>query len=157
MSYAVACIGNVGVCADRSLCAPPPPPGFYVCVSQGGDDTCPNSMYTEKHLAFTGFDNTRTCSPCTCSAPSGGKCTAEVSIYADNACTSTAYTETVDSTMAEWCYPVTAGPLLSKSAEPPVYEPGSCQPAGGVPIGSVTLTGPTTFCCMPTLSGPPTP
>jgi hypothetical protein len=160
-SYAVACDGaEVPGCAAGSFCALLAT-GFQVCIASLGDDDCPGSPYpyTEKHLAFADVVDTRSCSPCSCGAPSGGKCTVKVSIYADDACASEAYGETLDSTMPEWCTPVTPGaPLLSKSATPPVYEPGSCQPAdGGVPIGSVTQTGTTTFCCIPSPSGPPTP
>ena len=38
--------------------------------------------------------------------------------------------------------------LGSKLATRPVYEPGSCEPLGGEAIGSVTLVGPSTFCCQ---------
>jgi hypothetical protein len=160
MSYAVACIGQAaGACAAGFLCAPPPATGFRVCVAQQGDDDCPGSPYSEKHLAFVGVDDARSCSPCTCGAPSGGKCTATISIYPDDAC-ALAVTDvlTIDSSMPEWCTNVPPGaPLLSKSASPPAYVPGSCQPAGGVPSGSATPTNPTTFCCVPSPSGPPTP
>jgi hypothetical protein len=153
MSYAVACVGEAaGLCSAAGFaCLPPPAMGFGVCVASGGDYDCPGSPYTEKHLAFVGVDDTRSCSPCTCGAPSGGKCTTRISIYPDSACASSSvYVLGVDSTMPEWCDDVTAGPLLSKSASPPVYVPGgSCQPAGGVPGGSVTQTGTITFCCIP--------
>jgi hypothetical protein len=160
MSYAVACIGEVALgCATGFYCLPPAT-GFHVCVAQQGDDDCPGSPYTEKHLAFGGFDDARSCSPCTCGAPSGGKCTARISVYADDACATDATdVETIDSTMPEWCADVTAAPLLSKSASPPAYVPGSCQPqpAGGVPSGSVTPTTPMTFCCVPAPTTPTTP
>src|SRR5262249_5711969 len=98
-SYAVACIGQgPGACATGLFCVPPAT-GFHVCVAQQGDDDCPSSTYTEKHLAFAGVDDTRSCSVCTCGAPSGGKCTARISIYADDACASSAVDVlTVDST-----------------------------------------------------------
>jgi hypothetical protein len=158
MSYAVACVGDTaGACATGFHCLPPAT-GFHVCVAEDGDADCPGSPYTEKHLAFTGTQDGRSCSTCTCGAPSGGKCKVKVSTYADNACASEVDGLTIDSTMPEWCLPLSAGPLLSKSATLVADEPGSCQPAdGGVPIGSVTQTGTTTLCCIPNPSGPPTP
>jgi hypothetical protein len=160
-SYVVACVGDVGgagACPTDFHCLPPGT-GFHVCVAALGDDDCPGSPYTEKHLSFTGTQDGRSCSQCKCGAPSGGKCTARISIYPDSACASSkGYTLGSDSTMSAWCDDLPAGPLGSKSATVSMDEPGSCQPAdGGAPIGSVTQTGTTTFCCIPSSSGPPTP
>jgi hypothetical protein len=150
-SYALACMGQAGgACAGGFFCAPPQVAGFEVCVALDGDEECVGSTYTEKHLAFLGVDDTRSCSPCTCGAPSGGKCTATISVYANGACASDeVYGLTIDSTMPEWCFDVTTGPLLSKSASPPTYDAGPCPPSGGAPTGTATPTSPTTFCCIP--------
>jgi hypothetical protein len=158
-SYGVACIGQAaGVCAGGSYCAPPPATGFEVCVAQQGDDDCPGSPYTEKHLAFIGHDDTRKCSPCTCSAPSGSTCTVTLSIYPDNACAAGVTLQVAIESTEPLCDGVHLGAGVgSESASPPIYAPGSCEPAGGVAGGSVTPTTPTTFCCIPAASGPPTP
>jgi hypothetical protein len=154
MSYAVACIGQAaGTCAGGFFCAPSSVTGWHMCIAQEGDAGCVGSTYTEKHLAFSDPVDMRTCSPCTCGAPSDSKCTVAISTYPNAGCVpdeTYGYAWTVNSTMPEWCEPVIAGTaLLSKSASPPVYVPGTCTPDGGVPGGTVTLTSPTTFCCIP--------
>jgi hypothetical protein len=157
-SYAVACIGEVALgCATGFFCLPPAT-AFRVCVAEQGDVDCPGVPYTEKHLAFAGMDDARSCSPCTCGAPSGDKCTVTLSIYPDDACAMGVTLEVPIDSTGPLCDGVLPGAAVgSESATPPVYEAGSCEPSGGVPGGSVTPSSPTTFCCISSTSGPPTP
>jgi hypothetical protein len=144
-----------GVCATSGeRCAPPVPPGFHVCVFQSGDNECADAAfgpYQERHVFYKGFHDTRSCSPCTCGSPSGGMCSASVSIFSDNACTSTPPLDTATVTSsAPICHDVPAGSALSrKSASPAIYTPGACEPTGGQPMGSVEPVGTATLCCIP--------
>lgn len=141
-------------CPDGpGLCNPAPQPGsgFRICMFHNNDVDCPSfSPYSEKHVAYDDFMDTRACSPCTCGTPSGGKCSSAISIYADGACsTAPLVTPIVDST-GTTCLDLPAGtPLGSKSVAPASYSPGACQPGGGMPTGAATPTNPSTFCCLP--------
>ncbi len=136
--------------ASTGVCTATPPPGFRVCVYHNGDHNCPGfSPYSEKHVIYDAFQDTRACGACTCSSPSGSSCSAKVSIYTDGACSTLAYATTVTSSGPD-CHDVPAGsPLGSKSATPPTYSPGACTPGGGEPMGAATPTNPSTYCCLP--------
>jgi len=151
MSYAVACIGQAaGTCAGGFFCAPSSVTGWHMCIAQEGDAGCMGSTYTEKHLAFTGYDDMRTCSGCTCGAPSGSTCTVSIYAYPDDACALGVTVAQSVQSPAPGCGDVPMGGTVgSESASSPRYVPGTCTPAGGVPGGTVTLTSPTTFCCIP--------
>jgi hypothetical protein len=116
----------------------------------GDRDCVPPTPYTDKHVFYEKFQDTRACSPCTCGVPTGSACSSMVSIYTDGACSTLAYTATVDAT-GPACHDLPAGtPLGSKSATtPPTYIPGTCAPGGGMPMGAATPTGPSTLCCLP--------
>jgi hypothetical protein len=138
--------------SSGDICIPSSPPGFRVCIYQKGDNDCPSEFtpYAEKHLVAVGYNDTRTCSPCACGAPSGGACSSTVSVYTDGACSTLAYSATVTSSGPD-CHDLPSGtPLGSKSATAPTYTPGSCMPSGGEPMGAATLTQPATYCCLPT-------
>jgi hypothetical protein len=153
-AFARTCRGfPVGACADwGAVCAPPPAAGFRVCVLQAGDVACPDPAsgpYQERHVAFGGFTDTRSCSPCTCGSPAGGACAALVSYFTDGACGAPLGSATVTAAGAS-CADLPAGAALgSKSAGPPGYTPGACQPAGGEPLGAATPVSPVTLCCIP--------
>ena len=141
-----------GPCATPSeVCAPAVETGFAQCLVQKGDNECP-STYPDKHLLYKGFADTRACTPCACSAPVGGACSALVSVFKDGACSpaSLVGSNSVDATVPT-CYDVSpSGQALgSKLATAPVYSPGVCQVSGGEPMGEVVPEEPSTFCCLP--------
>lgn len=140
------CGTSTGVCTAE----PPVGSGFRVCVFTKGDYDCPSfSPYSEKHVLYDAYEDTRSCSSCMCGAPTGGSCSSTISIYADGACSTPVYTTTVTSAGPN-CHDVPAGtPLGSKSATPPTYAPGACAPSGGEPQGAATPTHPSTYCCLP--------
>lgn len=138
-------------CSDSGhACLPASPPGFRVCVFQLGDNNCPSgSLYTEKHVFYDDFQDTRACSPCSCSSPTGGSCSSTASVFTDGACSTLAYSATVTSA-GPACHDLPAGtPLGSKSSTPPTYTPGACTPGGGEPMGAATPVQPSTYCCLP--------
>ncbi|WP_437933319.1 hypothetical protein [Sorangium sp. So ce341] len=139
-------------CADPSkMCVASPaqrPEGFAICIRylRQGEPKCPEH-YPELQALYTGFDDTRSCSPCGCDPPEGSACSAFVSIYGDGSCSRLLGAETVTLTGPK----CVAGPDLelgSMTAEWVTNEPGTCAPTGGVAAGEVTPTGATYFCCQ---------
>ncbi len=138
-----------GSCASPSeICAPAVEPGFEQCIAQFGDRECPKA-YSQKSVFYYGFEDTRDCSPCACSAPVGSTCLAYVSVFKDAACSTPVVAATVDETGSACVDILPSGQALgSKSATKPVYTPGVCQASGGEPIGAATPEEPLTFCCL---------
>ena len=143
-----------GACDDGQLCAPSPAPGFHRCVTLMGTYDCSAPFfapYTEPHVFYTGLQDTRTCSPCGCGMPpSGSSCAAQVSVFSDSACSSTAIDAGSVGTTAPLCVDVTPGaaPGITLAVQPAATH-GACQPSGGDAGGAAVGIGPTTFCCIP--------
>ncbi len=156
INAAFACGGGTdnGACDDPgAVCAAVPstlPPGFSVCVSYDDDDPivlCP-AGYPIRSVYYLGGDDSRSCTVCECGPPQGDSCSSLVSLYSDDACTVQVGSATALSS-GPMCVSVPDGsPLGSKQANAPLYTPGTCQPSGGEPIGSVELKHPVTFCCQ---------
>jgi hypothetical protein len=154
-TYARACRGVAfPPCLDPSkLCVPtaePPPEGFAQCIYREGDHECPLD-YPDKRLFFDKGTDTRSCSPCSCGDPIGSVCSATVRMYQDALCTVVAKDADVTSIEPK-CVDLQVPPdvaLLGKKVENITYEPGSCPPSGGEPVGAADLQGPSTFCCQP--------
>jgi hypothetical protein len=151
-----ACVGSAqyrGGCDLSQVCAPVPSEesaGFKLCFAREGEQECPGA-WSEKHVFYKGIDDSRACSECSCGAPVGSKCSAQVSAYDSPGCIPSGTYATVPMTNTQsGCVDTTPGMgLLSKSATPPVYAPGVCQPLGGEPSGEAFPANPTTFCCVP--------
>jgi hypothetical protein len=150
-TVAQSCHGlTTGACATPSeICAPAVEPGFAQCLVQYGDRECPDA-YPDKHVFYYGFDDTRSCTPCACSAPTGSTCTAFVSAFKDGSCSSPVVAGSVDATVSTCLDVSPSGQALgSKLATEPVYVPGVCQVSGGEAIGDAVPEEPSTFCCLP--------
>jgi hypothetical protein len=154
---AFACGGgtNTGACEDPgAVCMAAPstlPTGFSVCVSTDGDDStvqCPTG-YPSRIVYYLGGEDNRGCADCECGLPQGDSCSSSlVSFYADDACFTQVGAVTATSS-GPMCVGIPDGsPLGSKQASAPVYSPGTCQPSGGEPTGSVEPKHPVTFCCQ---------
>jgi hypothetical protein len=124
----------------------------YCVMHDGANDAytmnCP-APYNSQYVFDISFNDTRSCTECTCDAPQGGACSSLVTIYTDNMCTMQLASDTVTEA-APVCVTLSPGgpPLGSKNASTPVFTPGMCQPDGGVPTGNVQQNGPITFCCL---------
>ncbi|MFS8068753.1 MAG: hypothetical protein ACMG6S_20525 [Byssovorax sp.] len=107
-------------------------------------------MYPVKHVFYKGLTDTRACTSCACSAPVGSTCSAQLSVYKDNACSSLVGTSTVTATQP-FCTDIQpmGSALGSKLATEPVYAPGACQVSGGEAVGEALPEEPSTFCCLP--------
>jgi hypothetical protein len=140
---ALMCLGSDrspgGSCSDDEVCAFPGAPGFLVCLlgDLGLDLTCPLS-WPNKH---TFFGDASECN-CSCGSPEGESCATTVTVYSDSACSKSLGSANV-ATDEIVCIPFAPGSTVgSKSATPPVYQPGTCAPILVNSIGA-------TLCCLP--------
>jgi hypothetical protein len=143
------------VCGDviSSACIPhaeQPRPGFRLCIMKNGDNDCPaNVSFTEKHMFYDRADEA--CADCGCGPPVGSACKAMLSIYEDGVCAGPLVDQVSVSSVSPKCLDIQppGQGLGSKSAAPPVYLPGACEPTGGQATGVITGINPTTLCCRP--------
>jgi hypothetical protein len=171
-TIALVCNGvGIGVCLDdphNLACLPPAPPsgaGFTVCLqrnAEGNDDVpCPGE-YPNKHVYYQGLDYRASCTPCECTSPIGSICTAEVTAYTSDSCTSDSAFVTATVTPAPGpppCYNVQANTALRGLTERWLTnEPGKCDVIPSVPNGTVEPQRSTArqFCCAdPDFPDPP--
>jgi hypothetical protein len=143
-----------------AVCAPAGAPGFALCIRASGDVPCPvapvaaedgERSFSQRHTFFDGAEDSRACSDCACGAPVGGVCTGTVALYEDATCAVPLDTVAVAST-GPVCLDVQppGTPLGSAQVSALAYQPGTCSASGGDPVGVLTPTGPTTFCCQGT-------
>jgi hypothetical protein len=165
LTFAMSCNGTTaGQCADPGdTCVPGPPHKqgsmssggkWTYCLFQEGDvdpdvDACPTT-YKHRYTFADDIDDTRGCTECTCGQPEGSKCTSDVGIYSDNACSASLASDTVtEQVEPPWCLPLPPGSALgSVSATTPTYTTGKCQPSGGGMTGQANLYGPVALCCL---------
>lgn len=153
-TVARSCHGTTyGRCATPAeTCAPAPEPGFTQCLVRDGDRECPAADYIVKHVFYGGLADTRDCSSCACSAPTGSTCSAVISAFKDGSCSPGALVVAGSAdAINPTCLDVTPSgqALSSKLATAPVYAPGLCQVSGGEPTGQAIPADPTTYCCLP--------
>ena len=142
---------------DRSVCLPADPiaPGFKACIFSDSEEECPNervgNVFTEKHVFYRGVQDDRQCSTCTCGAPTGSLCTAQLYVYDDASCSGSPLMSNPISSAKLACHdiPIPGQALGSKSAGAVTYLPGTCPPEGGVASGTAIPTIPMTVCCRP--------
>jgi hypothetical protein len=127
-----------GTCPSTDeVCAFPNLPGFSVCTEIGGDVACPEGWPT-KHLFFS-IDYACGCS---CGAATGESCSANVTVYADGACSNALGSVIATSDQAAACLDIDAGAALGSKSALVTYQPGTCPPM-------LTPPQPTTVCCLP--------
>ena len=133
------------------LCVPSDDPieeGFSLCLYREGERDCPPA-WSIRHVFYENFDDSAACTPCTCSDPMGGVCSGLISVYQDGGCSTplVSYFTTSDDSAAT-CTGVLPGAALgSKEVTDVSYQPGSCAPSGGDPVGDPIPLQPSTFCC----------
>ncbi len=136
-----------GVCAE----APGPVSAHGVCVWREGDHSCEElGPFEEKELRWTGFDDTRSCSDCSCDAPAG-ECAGVIWLYEEAACASPHDLMPTDGVCFQSDIAVqstrvrTSGAACGGACQ--VVASATCTPLGGEPVGSAEPTGVHTFCC----------
>ena len=64
-----------GSCTDPGeLCLPASTPYCLMFAGDPGDAGCPGDWYVHRHVFYTGIDDQRGCTACTCGAPNGATC-----------------------------------------------------------------------------------
>lgn len=124
--------------------------GFRQCVEQEGIHDCPVDVYTEQFLLYDDFVDERICSACSCGAPQGSVCAADVQMFADATCTAQTVSIGISSEK-ETCHDVNPSgkAVVGKTAKGLYYQPGVCEALGGELVGDVVLTKARTVCCLP--------
>ncbi len=143
------------------VCVPAPPSPFEgsPCIYKTGDNSCPAAFPTKK-LANQNFQDTRTCTACTCGAIGGATCSGgTVKFYTDDFCGVNEQAFTVGGCHALTPDPTPSAPLLQCNNLPAdtrsavlsgatLSGTGNCPPAGGSVSGAVLPIDPITFCCL---------
>jgi len=117
-----------------------------VCVFSPGEVACPEGPYSVQRIAYAGLDDDRSCTECTCAPATGVACTGTLTTYTDETCGADAQQFAVPLTM---CQNVSGATQVIHLTYQASAEGGRCTPLGGVPTGTATANGPTTFCCLP--------
>ena len=141
-------------CTSGDTCLPVPQAPYRtgLCIMQPGNvGSCPAGPFSDLHVFYTGVDDTRSCSACTCGNPSGS-CSATISVYSAgtaNTCTSLAATLHPTSASGD-CANLTGNPTISgRSATFSSVTGAVCPSGGGQPTGAASPSGGTSFCCIP--------
>lgn len=131
--------GTPPSCATGT-CIPAHPSDAWVCVYQHGEANCDTSEFSQKRVYYTGANDQRDCSECTC-GKLDGNCNGTVSI-------ATACGGTLIGTPAlgACAAPALASLAVTYSTNPTDL---ACVPTGGVPIGAAEPAGQITLCCLP--------
>jgi len=130
------------------------PKDWRHCVRHRGKGIyeCPTgSQYKDQVIAYSdkGFTDTRQCTECGCKA-SGGVCYGTFNVYEDEQCTTFLSMETLYSD-TYGCSNIPTGVAVgSKELVDLTYVPGTCEPTGGIPIGTVEKNDAeaVTWCCL---------
>ena len=137
-----------GGCGAGALCVarPTTPSPSVLCVWRSGDVACPGAPYSVRSVYFTGVNDTRACTACTCDAPGGLTCAAsQISTYADGECPS----NPAGSIVGDGGCVSAPGSTSVVRAGPSSPSGSGCTPNPVSATGTVVPTGPTTVCCTP--------
>jgi hypothetical protein len=134
-------------CESSQFCSPPAEEGL-ICITRPGvhDDECPVDYGGLAWVMYRDVDDDRSCSPCTCGAPSGdcsgaeisvedpsGGCPGNGTVLANGVCTALPIHSSLGTFSLESSLP---GGLQA-----------NCSPSGGTLTGTVQPTSPLTVCC----------
>lgn len=131
------------LCGDDGICIPPAPEGFEAqwCMYQQGDLECPAGPYPNKIVFWSGYDDTRDCSNCTCGT-TGSSCEdAQLLVFEEPDCAGVPIV-TLPANALECTEVVGASFAADMGAE------AACPvTSDSVAEGAIAPTGPFTFCC----------
>ena len=145
--------------ATASLCAPTmrpptcddgicvPAVGPPICIVREGEHPCPEGPYRAGSTWFTGVQDERACTSCTCGTPSGMQCEGVLSAleqHDSGDCSGAS----VDSVMIGACG------VATTSARYVPQDLGACTAVVDTePVGQATPAGPVTVCCAESYGG----
>jgi len=143
------CSGAVlgGGCGTGEVCAPRPTDPFEAahCIVRTGNVNCPTGPYSVKTLVYTGIDDTRDCSSCSCEDPTGMSCSGTSEIYPQPGCADTPTIQPHNGTTCAM-HGTSRSLIFHVSSGPGV---GQCSPLGGNATGFAFQTDQVTVCCLP--------
>jgi len=151
-----ACISALGDqtsdCGSGNVCTHLPLPPFSdICIAQAGVvAACPTGQYTSRRIYTAAFDDTRSCSACTCGPVTGATCTSQLDVFATPpsdpslACMGSA---DVTYIAPQGCsfVPEPADVRLRAT----LADTGSCTASPVAATGALVGAQATTFCCLP--------
>lgn len=132
-----------GGCASGQLCAPDPTSPFLstMCIHRSGTHACP-APYTTRRIFYSGYSDSRDCTDCSCSAPSGFY-DGSIVLNSQAGCTGSSRSDPHSTSCRD-----TGTYNRSYRYYDRGYR-GSCTASGGDEIGAATPSGATTVCCLP--------
>ena len=144
-TQAKAC-GGAEVVPDacgEGLCMPAAVAPFdKLCIARTGEVACPSAFYSEQHVVYESFTDTRSCSACSCGSASSS-CGGSVTFT---------YSFGSPCNVAINDVPVGGCGDLDPQTQQGSYYPqptGSCPPSDSALSGEVTANAPVTYCCHP--------
>ncbi|WP_441292262.1 hypothetical protein ACSRUE_19310 [Sorangium sp. KYC3313] len=138
-TFAKACAGYIGQ----------PPEGYDLCIRTKTDGSCWDG-YPEKREFTEELIDHRSCSACECGPPEGGKCSADVFLYGDAACSEEIVASEGIGHAEARCSDVTSpSAVVAMRAELTEAEPGSCTPSVSRVTGTVEKGEMHIVCCAP--------
>jgi hypothetical protein len=152
VSYAAQdteCTPSTPLCTAGMNCMPNLPSGYSVCIERSGDQNCPATTFTQKHLVGTGatFDCGMGCG---CTFPTNLTCTGTFKFYTDHKCMNGEYDLPVSS--AGECVAPKMGIQNNYNSYHYASDPlarQSCTTTGSSSATNLQLTNQTTICCAP--------
>ncbi|WP_437951398.1 hypothetical protein WME98_11570 [Sorangium sp. So ce296] len=78
---------------------------------------------------FPVYTDTRTCTPCSCGAPRGGRCTAQTTLYSDEDCSREAGSIAISNADRPICTEAIDGEIATMRSAWTQNEPGTCTPS----------------------------
>ncbi|WP_199693495.1 hypothetical protein [Sorangium cellulosum] len=122
---------------------------WKTCISPEDDGLCPPGFNIRFEFKER-IGDARTCSPCSCEAPVGGQCEAELLVYAEITCTTKIIGGGfgVDQNDSR-CTDIDPLPIAAMRAALTHEDPGTCTPTSPVSqvIGDLVSGEPRVFCC----------
>ncbi|WP_437283393.1 hypothetical protein WME90_23315 [Sorangium sp. So ce375] len=136
-------------CPMESRIHPPTQSEWQACISPEDDGLCPPGF--DIRLEFKErIADARTCTPCSCEAPVGGSCEAELLVYAETSCITKIIGGGfgVDQNDIR-CTDIDPLPIAAMRAVLTHEDPGTCAPTSHVSqvIGDLVSGEPRVFCC----------
>jgi hypothetical protein len=152
--YAEVCVPPLpGGGCGTGFCVPRPESPFAagICIVIEGDLACPGN-YRQRFVYYQGLLDTRDCTECSCTSPSGAVCSGSVTVGSDALCSADRSTvQTIGSCGTLGADPSAPAPPLVQSRSAFYSEGaatgGSCAASGGAATGTVSETDPITICC----------
>lgn len=132
-------------CTPNMPCMPGIPGSFSVCIEQSGNQGCPGSTFTQKHVVGTGA--TFTCgNGCGCTA-TPPQCTGTMKLYTDGMCGMGEYDYAANTCQAPGGNE--AAQYKSYHYVPDQAGPATCTTSGSSSATNLQLSNPQTICCAP--------